>query len=599
MITPMSKVSVLCLQDDVARALEELRELGVLHVTHSETPAGAHLDAGKERLAAAEEALLSLNAHVHKPHHGIHDTGPPPDGEELVEQALSLQRHKNELCERLEALRHERHVLRPYGNFDREQIERLADEGITVKLYHVRDIEALDVPEGVQIHVLTREKDGGYIAAIATDSFELDGTPPVLPDESLDSVKEQIAQVKLGISDAEHELLKLSQWHGIVASVVHDLAESVRFMEVREGMGKSGRITFLAGFCPVPRLPDIENAAKEHKWGLLTEDPSEDDNVPTLLTVPGWIKPIKAVFDMLGIIPGYREADISAVFLLFFSVFFAILIGDAGYGLLFLVLTLIARKKLPKAPSYPFVLLGILSVCTIVWGAITGNYFGIRPEVLPGFVQGLQLGWLTGEGSRDNLIRLCFLIGAIHLTIAHVWNAVVLFPSLKALAQTGWICLVWSMYLVALNMVLQVPYPAFFLPLFILALALILLFMTPAKEMKREWIHHAMFPLSMVNCFVDIVSYIRLFAVGLASLSVAQSFNDMAIDLGWERIWTIPVMALILLLGHVLNILLCALGILVHGVRLNTLEFSLHKEIEWKGIPYSPFAKKTTQTEET
>jgi V/A-type H+-transporting ATPase subunit I len=101
-----------------------------------------------------------------------------------------------------------------------------------------------------------------------------------------------------------------------------------------------------------------------------------------------------------------------------------------------------------------------------------------------------------------------------------------------------------------------------------------------------------MFPLSIVNCFVDIVSYIRLFAVGLASLSVAQSFNDMAMQLGWKHIWTIPFMAMILLAGHALNIILCALGILVHGVRLNTLEFSLHKNLEWKGIPYQPFARK-------
>jgi V/A-type H+-transporting ATPase subunit I len=101
-----------------------------------------------------------------------------------------------------------------------------------------------------------------------------------------------------------------------------------------------------------------------------------------------------------------------------------------------------------------------------------------------------------------------------------------------------------------------------------------------------------MFPLSIVNCFVDVVSYIRLFAVGLASFSVANSFNGMAAEVGISQIWTIPFFALILLFGHGLNIILCALGILVHGVRLNTLEFSLHKELEWKGTPYVPFASR-------
>lgn len=598
MITPMKKVSILCLHEDTAATLDELRELGIIHVTRSKNPESERLDTQKTLLSNAEAALLSLNAHVHKPHHGIHDTGPVPDGSELIDQVLALTHHKNELSEKLEELRHERHVLRPYGNFDVAQIELLSREGITVKLYHVKDIDALDIPEDVQIHILAKEKTGGYIAAVATNSFDLKGTPPVLPDKSLETIKNEIASTKLAISDAETELLKLSQWHNTVSNIVHDLEESIHFIEVRDGMGESGRIAFLEGYCPLPRIPDIEKAAKAHGWGLLIEDPSEEDNVPTLLTVPKWIQPIKAVFDMLGIIPGYREADISAVFLLFFSIFFAILIGDAGYGLLFLVLTLIARKKLPKAPSYPFVLFSILSICTIVWGVVTGNYFGIQPDALPGFIQGLQLDWLTeGEESRDHIIKLCFLIGAVHLTIAHVWNSIVIFPSLKAIAQVGWIGLVWSMYCVALNMVLQIPYPPFFVPMFAIALILILLFMTSAKEMKKEWIHHAMFPLSVVNCFVDIVSYIRLFAVGLASLSVAQSFNGMAADLGWQKIWTIPLIAMILLLGHGLNILLCALGILVHGVRLNTLEFSLHKQIEWKGIPYSPFARKVKKEE--
>jgi len=193
-------------------------------------------------------------------------------------------------------------------------------------------------------------------------------------------------------------------------------------------------------------------------------------------------------------------------------------------------------------------------------------------------------------------MMLCFLIGAIHLTIAHVWNAIALAPSLQALAQLGWIGLVWSMYFTAMNMVVQQPLPGLFMPLILGSIALILLFMTPLKAMKKDWINHAMFPLSIVNCFVDIVSYIRLFAVGLASLSVAQSFNNMAMQVGLSRIWTIPLVALILLLGHGLNIILCALGILVHGVRLNTLEFSLHKNLEWKGIPYRPFARMPRQT---
>ena len=128
----------------------------------------------------------------------------------------------------------------------------------------------------------------------------------------------------------------------------------------------------------------------------------------------------------------------------------------------------------------------------------------------------------------------------------------------------------------------------------LLSVLLILLFMSSSEEFKQEKIEHIMFPLALVSCFVDVISYIRLFAVGMASLSVAQSFNDMAMRLDFSKVWTIPFIALILAAGHGLNILLCVLGILVHGVRLNTLEFSTHKEQEWSGRKYNPFKRSET-----
>lgn len=588
MITAMKKVSVLCMTEQVQPTLDRLADLGLLHVTPTQPPAGEVLDTERDRLARAEDAYQSLAAHSTPPA----ETDPSrAHGDHVVERVISLTHDRTHLHERLESLRHQRHLLQPYGNFDHQAIATLAAKSIVVKLYHARDVASLQIPEHVQIHILSESKSGSFFAAIGTTNFTLEAQEASLPHVTLEEVDQQTSLIEAQLEENAAALEDLAEHKESVATAIAHLSERVAFMEVQEGMGSSGAVGFLSGFCPAPQLADLQAAAAEQGWGLLIEEPSEDDAVPTLLSLPRWIGLIKPVFKMLGILPGYHEADISAVFLVFFSIFFAILIGDAGYGVLFLLLTLVARAKLPKAPPTPFILFGLLSVCTIAWGVATGNYFGITPDVLPAPMARVRVDWLTGEGSRDHLIRLCFLIGAIHITIAHVWNAIVLFPSLKSIAQAGWICLVWSMYLVALNMVLQVPYPPFFLPLFGVALTLILLFMTSRADMKREWIHHAMFPLSVVNCFVDIVSYIRLFAVGLASLSVAQSFNDMALQLGWEKIWTIPFMALILLLGHGLNIVLCALGILVHGVRLNTLEFSLHKDIQWKGIPFAPFKK--------
>jgi V/A-type H+-transporting ATPase subunit I len=145
------------------------------------------------------------------------------------------------------------------------------------------------------------------------------------------------------------------------------------------------------------------------------------------------------------------------------------------------------------------------------------------------------------------------------------------------------------MFFTARNMVLGEAYPQWTFGLLIGGVLAVVMFMTALKDLKKEIINHFMLPLSIVSCFVDVISYIRLFAVGMASFAVANSFNNMAASLGFAKIWTIPIIALILLAGHGINILLCALGILVHGVRLNTLEFSVHKEMEWSGHIYKPF----------
>jgi len=585
MIVPMQHLTILCLAKDATPALAELRELGVLHVTG--TPAQP------ENLARDQEAVRQVEVAINTLRN-VHPEAPAarePHPHNLVAMVTDLLARRHAATEQLVHCHQERLCVEPFGTFDPEAIEALRQRGIHVKLLRTSVPEDLEVPAGVILHEIQRTSKGCWMAAIAREEFQIDGTIAALPERSLSELRQEEAALQTELADIESELRDLAIYADALEGELHARREQLEFTRTRASLADHGPLTALTGFCPRKQVATISAAAARHGWALLARDPEPAEEVPTLLEMPRWVKPVKAVLQMLAILPGYREADISAVFLIFFSIFFAILIGDAGYGLLFLGLTAFARYKMPKAPAYPFVLFTILSTCTLLWGAINGNWFGIAPDSLPRLLQIPHLDIFKGADARDLVIRLCFLLGAIHLTIAHLWNAIALAPSAKALAQIGWIGLVWSMFLTALNMVLGQPLPDFFVPILITSVVLILLFMTAPRDLSSEWINHAMFPLSIVNCFVDIVSYIRLFAVGLASLSVAASFNNMAMQIGIDRIWTVPIFALILLLGHGLNIVLCALGILVHGVRLNTLEFSLHKNVEWKGFAYKPFAR--------
>ena len=264
------------------------------------------------------------------------------------------------------------------------------------------------------------------------------------------------------------------------------------------------------------------------------------------------------------------------------------LIGDAGYGAIFFILTLFAQIKLGRRVSGRslFVLFYILSSAAMLWGVLTGTFFG--------------QAWLSQKVSplipalRDdkNIQALCFLLGAIHLSIAHLWRAVIKLPSVRALAQVGWFIILWGAFFLAKMLVLGDAFPAFGKWFFIAGAALVVFFTDPKKNiLKGIGSGLGALLLNLVNSFTDIVSYIRLFAVGLATVAVADAFNQMAMDIGYGSILTGIMTSFILLLGHTLNIVLGPMSILVHGVRLNVLEFCSHLDVNWSGFSYKPLKK--------
>ncbi|HPN56344.1 MAG TPA: hypothetical protein PLD92_05825, partial [Candidatus Omnitrophota bacterium] len=299
---------------------------------------------------------------------------------------------------------------------------------------------------------------------------------------------------------------------------------------------------------------------------------------PTQLRYTSWLKMIKPLFAMTQIVPGYREVDISPFFLVFFSVFVGILIGDAGYGAVTLLGLIIFYFRMKKANRLTpgiktSVQLGyLLSGCVILWGVLSGTYFG--QGWLDGTVKPL-VPWVNNE---RNFQLLCFLIGAVHLTIAHAWRLLQRLPSLTAVVEAGWILIVWAMFFIARMLILAYPLPAVAKFLLGTGIFLVLFFTKPQRNLIKAGLAGlGNLALNIVNSFTDVVSYIRLYAVGLASVAVADAANAM------------PFIGMVLL--HVINFNLALLALMVHGVRLNTLEFSGHLGLEWAGFAYEPFQK--------
>jgi len=185
------------------------------------------------------------------------------------------------------------------------------------------------------------------------------------------------------------------------------------------------------------------------------------------------------------------------------------------------------------------------------------------------------------------MLKFCFTIAVIHLSFAHIWNAVRIINSPRALSQVGWAIVVWGAYFLVRMLLLREAYPTPMIYLACIGLVLIVLFSGFFKNPELV----IPLPNSLISCFSDIISYMRLFAVSFAALKLAEAFNGMAAGIGMSSILAGFGAALILILGHSLNMGMSLLSVLVHGLRLNMLEFSGHLGMEWSGFKYKPLKR--------
>jgi V/A-type H+-transporting ATPase subunit I len=632
MIVPMKKTTLVVLDRERVAALKELRRLGLLHLVAvpTDSPGMAPIAERRVRLEQAVRAVDDAAARLKAkgragktaavPAAGAGVPVAPMDASGATEAALALAA---ELAaaeaaaakDRLESAR-----LEAWGPLDPADFAALAGAGIDLAPAELPRRVYASLPDSVRVLYVSGDKKTVRLLAFREDGRLPEAWPAEavlvpLPAVSTAVLAARAAGAEARAAALRAELAALAPAKPAMERELVRVAAEAEFEAARAGMAlltdesDSEGLACLEGFAPYDRTDAVKAAARRHGWALIIDDPADGESVPTQLRNSALVRVIQPVFDFLGTVPNYREYEISAWFLLFFCIFFAMIFGDAGYGSVLLAiaaaLSIQAKRRGRPVPD-AVRLLFLLSGFTIFWGVLTLSWFGLAPEALPSFLRAIDLDWLSNANpdSGNNVKVFCFSLGTIQLVVAHLKNARRDWGSPKLLAQVGQIMMLVGMLTLAFNLVIDAnrfPLPPWTVPVIGAGFLLNFLFANYEsgwgfwrgllKGIVGSLANFISVFLGVVNVFADIVSYIRLWAVGLAGVAISQTINNMAGPLLGEFAFFL-IAVTVLVFGHGINMILSVLSVIVHGVRLNMLEFSGHLGMEWSGFAYDPFREK-------
>ena len=655
MIIPMKRVCLIVQEKEQKEALLKLRGLGLMHVEStnatSDGLSGAHwrkteindafglaetyLPQNTKKSGPEDEKSETEATHNNVTHHEhlmegakeheyieaeeteeVNEPGKYYPDEEpgrlfIADRILRMDNYRQILEVNRLILVKERDRIANWGSFHPEEIAELsAFFGCPLKLYQAPPYAVEGIPEETRYIKICDDSFSSYIMTLGGD---IPGLQPFsLPDRSLSQIENEITEIgeKLAEIDRQVKILAshtdmLEKEKEAVESRIDFEAALAEFVNIDEDLHEHNA-SYLRGYTLAEDAGKLKEAAGKHGWGFIAYDPLPENNAPVKLRHSAAGKIISPVMGFLDILPGYHEPDISGWFLLFFTVFFGIIFGDAVYGSLLLAIALagIFRTRKKGIPDMLMLLL-LLAISNTVWGVMTCSWLGIPAADLPQILKDISLTAISpaknDKASIDqNLKIMFFTLALIHLSIAHVCNMIrhIRARNLKFLAEIGCFAIICGVYnlilfLVVSNSSRSIP----FLPVSIYLIAggvLLNLFFSYyeghfGKSVLNGLSNIMSVILNVSNTFSDIMSYIRLWALGLAGSSIASMVSKMASPMLTGFLVFAGI--LIITFGHGLNMVLNTLSVMIHGVRLNILEFSLHAGVSWSGIAYKPFAE--------
>lgn len=601
MIAKMKKLTFLVYHKEYDAFLNHIRDLGVIHVL-MKSQGAAENSALQEsirwssRYASAIKFLQGLSGTA------VHNQGDVLKGKEALLAVETLQQEDQHLSQRLQTAEKELALLEPWGDFDLKNVKCLHDAGYQIGFYLCSDKqfsqEWIDKYNAV---VINRVGAKVYFVTITPNHLmvELDVEAARLPETSLSSLKERLEMIHKEQEQIDTRLKQLAETviPDLQAAQV-DLHAQIEFSKVVLSTDAlaDNKLMLLEGWAPSERVEEIKHFLSESEVYYEIAEPKPEENVPICLNNKGFFRLFEPIM-RLYMLPKYNELDLTPFFAPFFMLFFGLCLGDSGYGLFMLLAVTIYRliaKNITATMKPVLTLVQLLGVSTMACGLLTGTCFGFNLyEIQLPFFQSLKE---TISLDNQQMFNLSLILGGVQIIFGMILKAVnqsIQFGFKYAVGTIGWL-------LILVSTAIAFAAPGFMsmggnihLIFLVLGGLMAYLYNSPDKNIFVNlglglWDSYNM----ATGLLGDILSYVRLFALGLSGGILASVFNSLAVGMSPDNVIAGPiVMVLIFVIGHAINIFMNVLGAMVHPMRLTFVEFFKNAGYEGGGKEYKPFKK--------
>ncbi|WP_240509429.1 V-type ATP synthase subunit I [Geofilum rhodophaeum] len=603
----MMKYSFLVYHADYKAFLKELKQMGVLHVQVKKQEATPEM---QDLLRAYNDLLKTIRSLSDRvKNNEVSGEGPRfADGAAVWQRVREIEAELEQRQQQMGSLEKEAQLLLPWGDFSPERLEDLKESGLYFRFLVCRD-KYFDPAWEQEYYLQKVSAEGGFTyfvllqreAGAALPEWEgVDET--LLPARSLSDLRNEQKALEAEVLQFNEELDLLAthqvrQLEAYAADLKSELDEANVLHQTQSEV--EDHVRLIEGWVPQPKMAGLNAELDRRSILYVASRPTDDDKVPVQLKNNRFARVFESIGDLYEL-PNHKELDLVPFFAPFYMLFFGFSLGDAGYGLIILLAAIFAKYKVPKMRSI-MTLAQWLGLATVVFGALTGTFFGIN--LIEADIAWLEK-WKAYMIDTDKLFNLALILGVIQILFGMVLKVVNVSMTkgfAYAYATIGWLLLIVGSGLAyglrELGAVSESVGSYLQNGVLIASGALILLFNHPRRSIVMNFLSGLWDVYGMVTGLVgDLLSYIRLFALGVSSAILGFVFNELAMSLRPDNVIFGPlVMIIILLVGHGMTLFMAGLGAFVHPIRLTFVEFYKNAGFTGGGKRYTPFAEKSLE----